>query len=150
MRHRDHMPICFSIPSIINVRASCSTRHFTQTTDVRFWLISFIVKNKQNNNVRNSSQGYTWNENTHFFVHKMNSKRKLEVNLSQVVQIKVCHQPRSKLFIYGERSELQDNASPFQCCSRVTYHNTSKWRACSQAGLLFPLNVTLNLCNDDS
>ena len=50
----------------------------------------------------------------------MNSTRKLEINLTQVVQIKVCHQPGSKLFIYGKQSELQDNAFPFAWCSRVT------------------------------
>ena len=50
----------------------------------------------------------------------MNSKRELEVNLAQVVQIKVCHQPGSKLFIYSKQSELQENAFPFAWCSRVT------------------------------
>ena len=80
----------------------------------------------------------------------MNSKRELEVNLSQVVQIKVFHQPGSKLFIYGKQSELQDNAFSFAWCSRVTFRDTRKWRACSQAGLLFALSVILNLCNDES
>lgn len=80
----------------------------------------------------------------------MNSTRKLEVNLAQVVQIKVCHQPGSKFVIYGEQSELQENAFPFAWCSRVTFRDTRKWRACLQAGLLFALSVFLNLCNDES
>ena len=30
------------------------------------------------------------------------------------------------------------------------FSHTRKWRACSQVGLLFALNVILNLCNDES
>ena len=100
--------------------------------------------------VRNSFQDIPEMKNTHFSVHTMNSTRKLEVNLAQVVQIKVCHQSGSKLLIYGEQSELQKNAFPFAWCSRVTIRDTRKWRACSQAGLLFALSVIVNLCNGES